>query len=463
MALNLPLPTMDDTSILGQVGKLNALQKSSAEGRYAGANERANALSKTAYAQYRPAEIAAQMMLSPAFRQLDSGTQNSLIQRYAGYLNNPMQMSDIFPQNDNVFSILMNYLTAGRSQPTSNPMARQQSGGAAPVQLGGAPSGAGNGSNNYAYDANGNNIKLNDNEVNNIAQNGNGTIGAGTPAAGQAASQTTPGSTGGFGPVDAANAQAEAGKTAVVGQQQNQNAQKLETDKQLNNQSRIGTQALKALNGWYRNYKKSTYRGQRAGSYPASGPGSIPTGPGANSSPEQLADNYSNQYLSLLSGLGDTPAGQTDAGREILSGSKVNRALDDDAADEAFESQKAKIERMIKQQTFSNSFYKNNPDGTNEQLIGLMNEYDKYAPSYDYENGKSLPENDSKYTDFTSKKALKSFIDNNGEYNPYKGKKSSNQKGSGTKEQPIGVIHKMKKFNGKNHVQDKSGGWWEII
>lgn len=62
MAFNLPLPTMEDTSILGQLARLNALQKSGQEAKYAGTTAYANALSKLAYANLMGPQFMAKLM-----------------------------------------------------------------------------------------------------------------------------------------------------------------------------------------------------------------------------------------------------------------------------------------------------------------------------------------------------------------------------------------------------------------
>lgn len=421
------------------VDRVNAVRKNmydnqikQSEAEYAPWTNYSNALSKTAYAQYRPAEIAAQMMLSPAFRQLSREQQSAMIGHYANQLNNPMGGNMPAPntpsRSDNVFSMLMKNLTGSNNNQPSNPMADNSMGGG--------------GGNVNAFNAN-----PNAGYADNAGQGqGNGMIGSQTPSAGQIAGQTTPGSAGGYGAVDAAEDQAAAAKIAATGQQSNQNEQQKARSLAISNQATVANQAAKTLEAWYRNYGKSSYRGQYAGSAPASGKGSIPTLPGANASPEQLADSYSNQYLTQLSALGDTPAGKTDAGREIIASGKVHRALDDDAAKELYESQKAGLHRMVKSRDFANDFYKNNPGATDEQLVAMMNLYNENAPSYDYEKGKPLPENDKKFRDFTSRQALQTYIQD-GDYNPYG--KSENEKPS---QKPVeGVIEATIDMDGKSY------------
>lgn len=52
---------------------------------------------------------------------------------------------------------------------------------------------------------------------------------------------------------------------------------------------------------------------------------------------------------------------------------------------------------MVTLRDFGTDFYRRNPGATDEELVGLMNSYNKHAPSYDYEQGKSLPGNDKKF------------------------------------------------------------------
>jgi hypothetical protein len=157
--------------------------------------------------------------------------------------------------------------------------------------------------------------------------------------------------------------------------------------------------------------------------------------PGHNSSHEQLADNYANQILQLSTEA--SPSAVTDDARALMSSAKgLSRNLDEDAEKELYESKKAGLERMIQSRKFSDDFFKNNPNETQEHLVAMMNNYNRYAPSYDYENGKPLPENEKKYKDFTSKKALDDYI-NKGIDNPYENNKKTVKPKPPTQEQLI--------------------------
>lgn len=443
MAYNIPSYDPEHTSIIAQIGKLNALRKQNLENQYYVPINQANAMSKLAYSQYAQPEAAAKFLNIPGIQNM-IGTENfkKLSERVNAGLDQPFIGSNVFgqqqPYGGGVLGALINYLSSG----SQNPFSQGSASSATPQAAAGHPA---------------------------IATGGAGADNEGLLDLTQGAAPNTPGartarqSAQGEGlNTSPALANAEtlqkANEKTVLGQTDAQIEQQKERSKIISNQAIAANKAEKILDAWYRNYKKSTYKGQYAGSRPASGEGSIPTLPGANASPEQLADNYGNQYLSVLSALGDTPAGKTDAGREILSGSKVNRALDEDAAKEAYESQKAGLHRMVNGRNFANDFYKNNPNATEEQLVAMMNAYDRYAPAYDYENGKPLPKNDKKYKDFTSRKALQALVQN-GDYNPYEGKE---KKSASKSAKPVeGKIQKTGKIGNKDYVMI-NGEWHEV-
>lgn len=223
-------------------------------------------------------------------------------------------------------------------------------------------------------------------------------------------------------PIQTQADEAAAQTASVTGQVGNQTEEQKAFNNQVNAASTAALNADKFLSGWKRNYDKATYKGQYFGSHPVSGNGSIPNFPGHNNSPEQLADNYKDKLIQTLTGIEGSPAGQTDLARELITNAKgVGLQLDEDAAKELKDSMSAGFKRLNISRKFVDSFQKNNPKETIEHLVAMMNEYNKYAPSYDYEKGKSLPENDKKFRDFTSKEAMQSYIDN-GEYNPYEKK-----------------------------------------
>ncbi len=277
----------------------------------------------------------------------------------------------------------------------------------------------------YSYDAKGNNIPATPQQIQNAANNIPSAQGAGynTPGGTAAAALGQTGGLSGANPYSSAEAGQAAQHEQVVGQTQNQTAEQKASNDKINAQSAGAVPALKALEGWKRAYDKSSYKGQYAGSQPASGKTSIPNMPGHNSSPEQLADNYGDQVLQLLTE--SQPGAMTDDARALMASAKgLSRNLDEDAAKELYESKKSGLERIIQSRKFADNFYKNNPGATQEQLVAMMNNYNRYAPAYDYENGKPLPENDKKYKYFTSKEALANYI-NGGVDNPYGNQKNS--------------------------------------
>jgi hypothetical protein len=328
-------------------------------------------------------------------------------------------------QSNSLFDMLMNKLRGGNpsgnsGNPISQPMGNQNQSPNAMIQpQGNQGSGVNSG---YGYDAKGNNIPATPQEIDNAANRTPSAQGAGynTPAGNAASGLAQAGGLNGANPLTAAEAGSEALKNTVTGQSQNQTAEQKASNDKINAQSGGAVQTLKALEGWYKYYKASTYKGQYAGTAPSSGPHSIPNMPGHNSSAEQLADNFSDQVLQLSTEM--QPAGMTDDARALMSSAKgLSRNLDEDAAQVLYKSKKAGLERIIQSRKFADDFYKNNPGATQEQLVSMMNNYNRFAPSYDYENEKALPENDKKYKDFTSKKALDAYI-NDGIENPYENK-----------------------------------------
>ena len=159
------------------------------------------------------------------------------------------------------------------------------------------------------------------------------TFGAQTPAA--IAAGNVAGQAGLTGPTSLAAAEGtqQAAKEAITGQQLNQNAQQTERSKLISSQAIIAKNAIDYLNAFSRNYDKAKYKGQYVGEHAEQ----IPTLPGSNVSPEQLANRYANQLVTTLSGLGDTPAGKTDMGRDLIAGGNPDLSLDDDAKKEMVE------------------------------------------------------------------------------------------------------------------------------
>ena len=237
-------------------------------------------------------------------------------------------------------------------------------------------------------------------------------------AASEVAQQSNPGMNVTPTPVDTQKALAAAQQAGVVGQTNNQTAEQKASNENINSQSSGAVNVLKALEGWKHAYDKSTYKGQYAGSFPSSGKGSIPTLLGSNSSPEQLADNFKNEVVQASEQMQANGGHLTDDARDLLVSSKgIDRSLDKEAAEVTYESKKSTLERMIQSRQFADNFFKNNPQATQEQLTAMMNNYNRFAPAYDYKNFKPLPENAKKFKEFSSKEALDSYIQN-GEYIP---------------------------------------------
>jgi len=451
MALPLPSVIPDTQAGGGAVtafGGMNALNNAlqqtranAATAQYAPYQAYGNAFLTNQEAQWTPYKYQMQALSNPLLwmaAQNNPALQDQLKRMMSNMMpsnmSSPNGMPNIpqpgQPNSNSLFSMLMNKLNGGnqpqnQGNPMAQPMGNQSQSPNAMIQPQGTQ-GAGVNS-GYSYDAKGNNIPATPQEINNAANNIPSAQGAGynTPAGNAAASLGQTGGLSGANAYSGAEAGREAQQQAVVGQTQNQNAEQKASNDRINAQSNGAVATLKVLEGWKRAYDASSYKGQYAGTAPSSGPRSLPNMPGHNSSAEQLADNYADQVLQLSTEM--TPGAMTDDARALMASAKgLSRNLDEDAAKELYESKKAGLERIIQSRKFSDDFYKNNPLATQEQLVAMMNNYNRYAPAYDYENGKPIPENDKKYKDFTSKKALEDYV-NKGVDNPYENKKSNNK------------------------------------
>lgn len=157
-----------------------------------------------------------------------------------------------------------------------------------------------------------------------LGNNANPTIGYQTPSATQAGNVASSGGLGAENPSSAASAQQKGMETTVTGQATNQTDLQKQRSVQLTQQSQIATQALKSLQGFSRNYDKSGLKGQYITPERAE---NIPALPGETRSAEQLTNKFAGEILNLLTGLGETPAGKSDLGREILASGKPDISL----------------------------------------------------------------------------------------------------------------------------------------
>ena len=247
--------------------------------------------------------------------------------------------------------------------------------------------------------------------------------GPSTPAS-AAAQQNSQGFNVAPNPIDTQKTSADSQHADVVGNTNIQNTEKEKLNELINAQSSGATQALKSLEGWNTAMSKSSYKGQYAGSFPASGVGSIPTLIGGNVSPEQLADNFQADVLQATTDMQNSGAGVTDDARALLSSAKgISRVLDPEARKVTYESKKATLQRMIQSRQFLDNFWKENPRETKEHAVAMMNNYNRFAPAYDYHKFKTLPENDKLYKLYSSKEAMDSY-NNTGEYIPSKKQKN---------------------------------------
>ena len=455
MPLNLPLQASPEEGWIKAAAKSsNALTKQNLENQYYGPLSQAQMMSQMAYAQYLPAQIAGQFLSSPNIRTLDEKQQRALATMFANGVMNPTPINSFVPPTNpgqGLLNQLLNLMTRKENSSSNSLVQTNQPMMQSRMQTPNAlmsPPDREFGANNRATDQ----------EVENIA-NGHREVGYNTPAAQQSRGLINPGSTGGYSMTDVAAAQAAAMNATATGQATNQNQEQMKLNEVVNAQSSGAINALKALQGFHRAYKNSTYKGQYAGSRPSSGPGSIPTLPGGTSGPEQLADTFAQQFLQATTEMQNNGGGITDDARSVLAASKgFNRSLDEDAEKVLYDSTSAKLTRMIKSRNFLDEFYKNNPNATKEQAIAMMNQYNEHDPAYDYENNKALPKNDKKFHDYTSQEALKSYIQN-GEYNPHSKEENANE--NKEVEGDIGYIDETKARNGKLYMATPDGQhWW---
>jgi len=252
--------------------------------------------------------------------------------------------------------------------------------------------------------------------------------------------------------------QAAAQTAAVTGQVGNQTAEQKATNDQVNTTSSGATEALKYLEAFHRNFKKSFYKGPRAGDLPVSGTGAAPTLPGGSNGPEQLADTNKNQYLNELSRIA-TGGDGTDLAREMTANAKgLTRTLEDDAEQELYETSKAKLQRMILTKNFHDIFFKKNPNATNEDYVAMLNNFNNNAAPYDYEKGMATPENNKLMKEYASPEALQSYRENGFYKHDQKNNSSSNNLPS---ESGRSNKHPQIK-NGGQFIKDNNGDLYEF-
>lgn len=418
--MSLPLPkVVSDVEPGGRLfTNMNAVSKAGLENRrqqientYAPYQQYYNALKTSQEAKWLPYQYANQALASPTIWMTPEGRNaaQNIISSLPGIT--PKGGSNDFNApnpNQQQSSNPLNWLRSLFGGGNNNSMQPPPNGGP-PMgqdQFGQAPQRGTPAYNNWVNGSNGN----------------NGSPQSPIPAI-AAAQQNSSGLNTNPNPIQTQSDMAGAQTSAIQGQVGNQTAEQKTINERINNQSSGAINALKALKGWKKNYDASTYKGQYLGSGKTSGIGSIPNAPGHNNASEQKAKNYADQYLQIMTQMGDLPGAMTDYGREILSDAKgLDLSLDKEAANDLYESRAAGLERLSNSRKFAHDFFKNNPAASQEDLIEMMNNYNRYAPAYDSENEKPIPENEEKYKDFTSRKAYESY-QRDSEYNPYKNKR----------------------------------------
>lgn len=450
MALPLPSPRSEPEEgwIVGGLKHLNALSKQSLENQYYGPMMQADMASKNAYAQWLPAQLMAQAISSPGFATLDKNQQKIMLDKYHAALNNPPPANNAPPQSGGALNALMGLFNSGGQQQSPQNAMIQSPDGFNQVKNVNAVQNPGD---YYTQPM----------EAQGAPPKPPAQGGYNTPAGQEDAGQLMPGSNP-ISPLAAAENQQAAEKEAVVGQTNNQNAEQKLKNEQSNAISSAAIDARKALDMFHTNYIKSSYIGPRLGAKPSSGEGSIPTLPGGTMGPEQLADTGTQQFLEAVTRM-QGGGHLTDDARELLSSAKgFGRHLERDAEEKLYESTNAKLERLENSNNFRNDFFHRNPRATEEDVTAMMNNFNRFAPSYDYKKSEAMPENEDKFRDFTSPEALAAYK-RDGKYNPYT--KKNMQKEAKKISQPKaeeGPITKSMHFDGKEFAFI-NGVWHEKV
>lgn len=246
--------------------------------------------------------------------------------------------------------------------------------------------------------------------------------GPNTPAS-QAANQNNQGLNLTPNPNETAKTNAEAQNASVIGSANAQTDEQKAFNEATDTRATNALTAQHALETFMKNYNDSSYVGARAGSVDSSGKLAGLTRPGHTLSSEQLADNAQSELLQAMAQMQGSSL--TDDGRALLAASKgVSRTLDRPAAKILHEKLGSGLERIYEERPFINSFFRNNPTATKQDLVAMLNLRNRNSPAYDYTNQKPLPENEGKENRdlYTSKAALKEYQDT-GDFHPHAKKK----------------------------------------
>ena len=365
------------------------------QARYAPASEQSKIASQYAYAKYRPAEIAGTFLSSPNLRTMNQAQQNALAEVYANNLTNPqLQMPPGMPQEPQkgggLINMLKNALVArmgGQQSPTQQPV-NPMSGGMVPPGMPRMPQPGAQPQNPMAAPPQ--------------------TPGYTTPAMQQNTGMVVPGSNP-VSPVDAANTIAESSKQAALGQTANENAGWNEVEKNATAVSTSAVPLMKNIEGFHNAYKKSKYTGQYLGTRPTSGEGSIPTLPGHNNDPEQLAGRFANNMATDMAAIISKGGAQTDSFRDMVSSLKLGLDLNKGSEQVMYDASKSTAERMAQTNDFYNYFRRKNPGASYKDAVAMFGKYNQYAPPFNYETFKTNKGANDRMTEFASPEALKTY------------------------------------------------------
>jgi len=370
---DIPLP-----KVVGDVGPggpfvtqakaMNELRKLQAEAQFAPFTEYANALSKTAYGQYAPANAIATFMNSPAANNLNKEQIAALTTQMQNALKQPNMVSSIpSPQGGGIFgnslvgeafNALMNLVTPKSNAINQQPNINNQQAQPATAQQNIAPT-----------------IQ----EPANISPASSNVPGGIMPAnqlfgtnsyGRQAANAGTPGSVGGINPMSGARA-TESGLTAgVTAEAQNEvnRMDKMITNDNLAAEAVPNTQIILDKAKDARGRLPAFQKGRLFGHTPAM---------------TTAANDYDAAMATLVTqwAKADSQGNLTNMGRDLAAQAKAPRNVSDEAFDHMYEYTSGLQDRILEKPSFNTTF--KNAGYTSTQIPILWNYYQTKRPFYD--------------------------------------------------------------------------------
>lgn len=333
----IPLPqvvpnTPEEGWVNNTIKNINALRKQNLENQFYAPLAQADMASKLAYAQYTPAQIAAQFLSSPAAANLTRDQYNALTQRFGNALTSPSPISTTpSPRGDGVLNKIFDLIKPKSSENTANTLTATNSmPSSAPVNafLNKGDFGANN--------------KATAEEVANVAKNGNNAFKEPTSFTNQAYEVLTPNAIG----ADTAQAATEAEKqlrstrAAAEGQALVKN---WDDELKNSNSSAIRAQdSIDLLNSMKENWKNipDSEKGTVMGLLPA------------RSDEAKLFDQQANKLINADAAQFRSDGVITDSDLRSVRSAKPSRILGDKAFNYAIDFMKGARERAQEKSQF---------------------------------------------------------------------------------------------------------------